>query len=143
MSQVQPNSGGVEMDGMREMTRVWRVVAVDEDNAHVFPWGSIQWLCDGQMFADAQQTFGYVRIEPGVKNPRHLHPNSDEVLLLLEGELQHSLGEESHQLLPGMAIHIPQGVEHDARNTGAVTARMVVAYPTSDRRVVMREEGQE
>jgi quercetin dioxygenase-like cupin family protein len=143
MSGTQPDGDSFEADGVRELARVWRVVSVDEGNASPFGWGSIQWLCDGQIFADAQQTFGYVRIEPGAKNPRHLHPNSDEVLLLLEGELQHSLGEESYQLLPGMAIHIPQGVEHDARNTGDVTARMVVAYPTSDRRVVMREEGQE
>jgi quercetin dioxygenase-like cupin family protein len=85
----------------------------------------------------------YVQIEPGRKNPRHHHPNSDEVLYLLEGELEHSLGNEVHHLEPGMAIHIPQGVDHDAYNGGRVTARMLVAYPTSDRRVVMREEGQE
>ena len=119
------------------------MVVATETEAHKFGWGTIQWLCSGQIFADAQQTFGLVSILPGQKNPRHHHPNSDEVLLLLEGELEHSLGDEMYRLTPGVAIHIPQGIEHDARNVGAITARMVVAYPTSDRRVVMGEEGEE
>lgn len=120
-----------------------RVMQVDDGAAHQFEWGSIQWLCSGQIFEDAQQTFGYVQILPGQKNPRHHHPNSDEMLIVIEGELSHSLGEEVYRLSAGMAIHIPQGVEHDATNHGVETARMIVSYPTSDRRVVMGEEGQE
>lgn len=138
--------GGNRHDGVTATTSggaVWRVGETDEGKAHPFPWGSIQWLCDGQMFPDAQQTFGHVQINAGAKNPKHLHPNSDEMLYLLEGELDHSLGDEMYHLTPGMSIHIPQGVEHDARNTGDVLARMIVAYPTSDRRLEMREVGQE
>ncbi len=119
------------------------VVAVDHDAANRTPWGYIQWMCSGTLFADAQQTFGYVEIEPGRKNPRHLHPNSDEVLYLLQGELDHSLGAAAHHLEAGMSIHIPQGVPHDAVNRGDCLARMIVAYPTADRQVVMCEEGQE
>lgn len=133
-------------DGKSEPTEslgTSRVTAIDDDAALRFEWGSIQWLCSGQVYDDAQQTFGHVRILPGQKNPRHHHPNSDEMLLLLEGELNHSLGGEIFRLTPGDAIHIPQGVEHDALNTGDTVARMIVAYPTSDRRVVMGEEGQE
>lgn len=120
-----------------------RVRGVDERLAERFDWGSIQWLCSGQLFADAQQTCGYVQIAPGRKNPRHYHPNSDEVLFLLEGELDHSLGDAVHHLVPGMAIHIPQGVEHDAANRGDRIARMVVTYPTSDRRAIVLEAGRE
>lgn len=122
---------------------VSRVSRVDIDLAQVFDWGSIQWLCSGDLFPDAQQTFGHVRILPGHKNPQHYHPNSDEMLLLLEGQLDHTLGDETFHLTPGMSIHIPQGVLHDAFNHGDSTALMIVAYPTSDRRVVMNEEGQE
>ncbi len=119
------------------------VVAVTHDPANAMPWGHMQWLCNGAMFADAQQTFGYVEINAGEKNPKHLHPNSDEVLYLLEGELDHSIGDESHHLTAGMAIHIPQGIPHDAANHGTTVARMIVAYPTTDRQVVMCEDGQE
>jgi len=119
------------------------MVAVSRDPANAMPWGYMQWLCSGALFADAQQTFGYVEINAGEKNPKHYHPNSDEVLFLIEGELDHSLGDAVFHLTPGMSIHIPEGVPHDAANRGPSTARMVVAYPTPDRQVVMCEEGQE
>lgn len=120
-----------------------RTMTVGVGDAMVASWGGIQWLCSGDLFPDAQQTFGHVEIKAGEKNPRHLHPNSDEMLYLIEGELLHSVGERVYHLKPGMAIHIPQGVEHDARNPTEITARMVVAYPTSTRRVVMLEDGEE
>lgn len=120
-----------------------RVIVTNDDDAMRFDWGSIQWQCSGELFDDAQQTFGFVQIKPGRKNPLHKHPNSDEVLYLLEGELIHSLGDERYHMTPGMSIHIPQGVEHDARNPTDQVARMLVAYPTSDRQVIMSEAGEE
>lgn len=120
-----------------------RVHYVDQSRAMAFDWGSIQWLCADQLIPDAQMTFGFVQISPGVKNPLHVHPNCDEVLYLIEGELDHSLDGEIHHLTPGAAIHIRQGVRHDARNNGSVTARMVVAYSSGDRQTEMLEAGQE
>ena len=114
---------------------------VNRANANNFDWGSIQWLISGELFPGANITFGFVEIEPGHKNPRHYHPNSDEILYLLEGELEHSVGDEVFHLTPGTAIFIPQDAEHDARSTGEQTARMVVAYPTGDRQAVMLEAG--
>src|SRR4051812_47358797 len=118
------------------------VVTVDHNPENRNPWGYMQWLCSGTLFGDAQQTFGYVELDPGRKNPRHFHPNSDEVLYLLQGELDHSLGDAVHHLEAGMSIHIPQAVPHDAINRGASVAKMLVAYPTADRQVVLCEEGQ-
>jgi quercetin dioxygenase-like cupin family protein len=116
---------------------------VDVDAANHFDWGTIQWLCSNEMFAGANLTFGYVQIEPGQKNPRHYHPNSSEVLFLIEGELDHSIGGEVLHLTAGMSIFIPQNAAHDAHNAGTTTARMVVAYPTGDRQIVMLEAGED
>ena len=118
-------------------------VTVNSDAENRMPWGYMQWLCSGAQFADAQQTVGYVEINAGAKNPKHLHPNSDEVLYLLEGTLDHSLDDAVYRITPGMSIHIPQGVAHDAHNPGTTTARMIVTYPTPDRQVEMLEVGQE
>jgi quercetin dioxygenase-like cupin family protein len=116
---------------------------VDSNAANQFDWGSIQWLCSNELFDEANLTFGYVQIEPGSKNPRHYHPNSSEILFLIEGELAHSVGSDVYDLTPGMSIFIPVNVEHDAINTGTITARMVVAYPTGDRQAVMLEAGED
>jgi quercetin dioxygenase-like cupin family protein len=125
-----------QMNGQSRYT-----ATTDQEKANKFAWGQIQWLISGELVPNANITFGYVEIESGRKNPRHVHPNSDEVLYLLEGELEHSVGDELFHLTPGMAIFIPQGAEHDALSSGAQTARMVVAYPTGDRQAVMLETG--
>ena len=120
-----------------------RIATVDAGQAMPFDWGSIQWLISGSQVADSRLTFGYVEILPGQKNAKHDHPNCDEVLYLIEGELQHSLGDERFPLRAGMAIHIPTGVPHDAINSGTSTARMVVAYSTDDRQTTTLDDGQE
>jgi len=112
---------------------------VNQQNAEPFDWGRIHWLISGELFSGAAITFGYVEIEAGCKNPRHYHPNSDEVLYLIAGELDHTIGTERYHLTPGTAIFIPQNAAHDAHNNGTETARMVVAYPTGDRQAVMLE----
>jgi quercetin dioxygenase-like cupin family protein len=63
------------------------------------------------------------------------------VLYVLEGEIDHSLGDEVHHLRPGMAIHIPTGTIHQAANTGAITARLVIAFSSGDRQAVMLDDG--
>ncbi|MBL8833380.1 MAG: cupin domain-containing protein [Rhodospirillales bacterium] len=114
---------------------------VARDKAMIADWGSIQWLVNREAFPTTGITFGYVEIEAGRKNPKHHHPNSDEVLYLIEGELEHSVGAESVRLKPGDVIYIPSNVPHDARNVGTCTAKMVVGYPTGERRIVMHEAG--
>lgn len=116
---------------------------VNGEAANHFDWGDIQWMCSNEQYENANLTFGHVQIKAGCKNPCHYHPNSSEVLFLIEGELEHSVGSEVFRLSPGMSIFIPQNVEHDARNVGTVTARMVVAYPTGDRQAVMLEAGED
>lgn len=100
---------------------------------------SIKWLFSGQTAPGAAQTLGYVAIEAGQKNPLHAHPNCEEVLYLISGELEHSLGEEVHRLKAGDAIRVPAGVKHDAKCVGTGPATMVVCYSVPDRQMVSYE----
>lgn len=106
-----------------------------------FAWGRLQWLCDAERMPDARQTFGVCELLPGRKNPRHFHPNCDEVLFLLEGEIEHTLGDAVYRLTPGALLHIPTATHHDARNVGPGIARMVIAYSAPDRQTVFLEPG--
>lgn len=115
----------------------------DAGAAATMPWGNIQWLITGQSVPGSNMTFGYVEIAAGAKNPLMLHPNCDEVLYLLDGELDHSLDGFDYHLTPGDAIHIPRGSKHDAINRGAVAARMVVAYDTGDRQIRILDGGKD
>lgn len=113
------------------------VARVDLEAAAEFGWGKIHWLVNRELSGNTEITFGIVEIAPGAKNPRHRHPNCDEVLYVMDGELEHGIGEDFVRLQPGTALLIPRDVPHDARNTGVVMARLVVSYSTGDRETVL------
>ena len=96
----------------------------------------IKWLFSGQTAPDAAQTLGYVVIEPGQKNPLHAHPNAEEVLYLIAGELDHSLDGAMYRLKAGDAIRVPAGAKHDARCVSREPATMVVCYSHPNRQIV-------
>jgi len=112
----------------------------DEVQPLDFPWGQITWLVSGGLGNSEAMTFGRVRIKPGQANPRHMHPNSEEILYLLSGELEHSLGDSVFRMAPGDVISIPVGVFHNARAVGSRDAEMVVVFSTPDRQMVLEEE---
>ena len=118
------------------MTSQTRVATADDTVAERFDWGTIQWLVSGKKLPDSQLTFGFVTIAAGARNVRHYHPNCDEVLFVIEGDLDHALGDEVFHLGAGSAIHIPTGIHHNAVNTGMTTAKVVVAYSTGDRQTI-------
>ena len=99
----------------------------------------IKWLFSGQTAPDTAQTLGYVVIEPGQKNPLHAHPNCEEVLYLISGELDHSLDGAVYHLKAGDAIRVPAGARHDAKAVGSEPAAMVVCYSVPNREMVSYE----
>ena len=73
-----------------------------------FDWGAIQWLCNGEIDPEAQQTFGLVYIHVGQQNPPHYHPNCEELIYVLSGECDHRLGEATIHLETGSAPASPR-----------------------------------
>lgn len=96
-------------------------------------WGSLNWLA-GNNIGNAQGvTVGRVTIKKGESNPRHSHFNCEEVLYLLKGRLEHSMGDEKVVLEPGDTLVVNTGVPHDAVSIGETDADMIVAYSSGDR----------
>lgn len=104
-----------------------------------FPWGRIAWIASRPLGNSTSMTFGRSTIFSGRQNPRHRHPNCDEILHLLSGRLEHSLGEQSFVLEPGDTIVIPVGTWHQARSIGAGDAEMVISFSSADRIAEMAE----
>ncbi|BCG60891.1 cupin domain-containing protein [Paenibacillus sp. URB8-2] len=99
-------------------------------------WGGIQWLYGQEIDPEAEMTFGMVYINAGESNPRHIHPNCEEVIFVLSGECDHTLGDEVFHLKPGMLLRIPQGVPHNATVTSWEPCRMIIAYSAGDRQTI-------
>lgn len=96
-------------------------------------WGNLTWLASREIGNVEDVTLGRVVIRRGHSNPRHAHPSCEEVLYLLAGKLDHSLGDETFRLEAGDTLSVPAGVFHNAVSIGEVDADMIVVYSTGTR----------
>ena len=110
--------------------------SMSEAETQSFPWGAIKWLMGQPIDPDAEQTFGTVYINAGERNPEHYHPNCEEILHVLSGTCDHTLGEEVYSMGPGDTVRVPAGVMHQAINTGWEPLRAIVSYSSGDRQTV-------
>ena len=96
-------------------------------------WGTLSWLASRQIGNAEGLTLGRVTIKAGKSNPRHRHPKSEEVLYLLNGRLNHTLGDKTITMSAGDVITIPPGIFHNAACIGAEDADMIVVYSQGTR----------
>jgi len=95
-------------------------------------WGRLVWIAN-RASSGIEATVGYVEIFPHTGNPVHRHHTCSEIMVVLEGTINHIVGEESVTLKKGDALLVPPGMRHGAINIGSTTARMIVAYDTGER----------
>ena len=57
----------------------------------------------------------FVRVMQGIEAPFHIHKNSDEMFIVLEGELYIDMKNESICLNKGQSYTVLAGTEHRAR----------------------------
>lgn len=96
-------------------------------------WGRITWLVSRSLHNSTTMTVGRVVIKAGHGNPIHRHPNCDEVLNVLHGQIEHTLGPAKFVLNPGDAISIPAGEWHNARALDGVDAEMLICFSSANR----------
>ena len=96
-------------------------------------WGSLTWLASKSLGNAEGLTVGRATIKPGQTNPRHRHPESEEVLYLLRGRINHTLDDKTITMSPGDVITIAPGLFHNASCIGTEDAEMVVVYSRGTR----------
>jgi quercetin dioxygenase-like cupin family protein len=67
-------------------------------------------------------------VPPNAGPPPHTHTKEDETMLVLEGELEVTLGEKTQTVKAGTFIHMPRGVPHNFKNRSDKPARMFLTY---------------
>jgi quercetin dioxygenase-like cupin family protein len=73
----------------------------------IFPGVGLKGVAGDQVFV------GHVTYEPGTTVKRHSHEHTEQVMLLLEGSLRMTIGEETRELRPGDVCVVNRGVEHE------------------------------
>jgi len=67
-----------------------------------------------------------VTIPPQGGPPPHLHPNVDEALYIVEGEVEVLLGDGTTRASAGALAFVPKGTVHAFKNVGTSPSRVVV-----------------
>lgn len=98
--------------------------------------GERRWFFGGGLHiwkATAEETGGAFllfedRMSHGKVTPLHLHPDSDETMIVLEGEILMHLDGEEHTVTAGGIASAPRGVPHAFRVSGANGARVLCLH---------------
>lgn len=69
----------------------------------------------------------YFEIAPGDNLGRHTD-SAEELLVILEGDMLASIGEEEQQLRKGSIALVPEMVPHDLKNVGTTTAKVLGVF---------------
>jgi quercetin dioxygenase-like cupin family protein len=114
-----------------------QLISAEETEKLDFDWGSLNWYASGALGNSSEVTVGSCRLKPGRSNPRHYHPNCSEILVVIEGEIRHTMadGTES-EMRPGDTVTVLPNVWHRATNIGPSEALLFIVFTSADRQVV-------
>lgn len=112
----------------------------DDLPTEVFEWGSIKWGVTADRQEGAPVTVGEVVINPTRGHALHTHPESDEVLYVIEGEGVQTVGDSGEfPVTGGDHIFVPKGIEHSTFNTGWRQLRLLAVYSPGGAEAALRE----
>jgi quercetin dioxygenase-like cupin family protein len=97
-------------------------------------FGSVHWVEREGDPPGAEMTIGVAVFDAGKSNVEHIHPNCEEAVYVLEGEVEHTLGGQRTTLLAGDLIIVPRGVPHQLLNRSGTPARCYIVFSSPDRR---------
>ena len=81
---------------------------------------------------------GQLTISAGASVTTHIHPDTEEAMMIVEGTLEAILGDEVVILGPGDTVLAPAGVKHGFVNRSSEPAKLMAAFPkTSFQRVAV------
>ena len=97
-------------------------------------WGSLTWYASGRLGNSERMTVGRCVIHPGAQNPRHSHPNCEEVLVVMQGTISHTIeGDKEVILQVGDTIRVPEDLPHRAVNLGTEDAILFIVFSSAYR----------
>ncbi len=88
---------------------------VDREPYAIFEGVGLRAIAGDQVF------LGRVTYDPGTTVARHSHEHTEQVMLVLDGSIEMTIGEETRELRAGDVCVVNRGVEHELHSAGGVT----------------------
>lgn len=90
-----------------------------------FDWGEIAWASRPQNTESKQLAILDVTIIPGMGHNFHRHPDQEEMIYVLDGEIEQWIEKEKKVLKAGDAVFINKGVVHASFQRGEKPAHLL------------------
>jgi quercetin dioxygenase-like cupin family protein len=108
-----------------------RFLPADDCETEILAGKSHYWYLKQGLGDSDSLAFVRARIIHGSGHPFHKHPEMDEIIYVLSGEMEQWIEEEKRILRPGDAVYIPKGVVHGCYNeSGALCEFLAVLTPS-------------
>lgn len=104
-----------------------KFVQADQAVRDSLDWGTMGWFSRPALTEGKQLVIIEVELQPGHGHDFHKHPEQEEVIYVLQGQIEQWLEKESQVLTPGDAIFIDADVVHASFNTFEKPAKLLVA----------------
>ncbi len=107
--------------------------AFKQDPILVMPGGGDEFTMVGSQFfhnvksKDTNGVFSVIEIvtPPGKGVSLHVHEREDELVYLLEGEIEVTLGDQTMKAVPGVMALLPRGIPHAFTSIGDKPSRLL------------------
>jgi oxalate decarboxylase/phosphoglucose isomerase-like protein (cupin superfamily) len=91
-------------------------------------WGTLKWMATPEHNDAERFSAGVVQLEPGKGHELHTHPDSEEILFVINGRGEQTVAGETRDIGPGEMVYVPAGVEHGTINTTWETLQLLAVY---------------
>lgn len=88
-------------------------------------WGSLAWFSSPAASNAANLVVLEVVLKPACGHDFHKHPNQEEVIYVVEGEIEQWIDQDKRALRPGDSAFIDQDVVHASFNVGDKNAKLL------------------
>ena len=72
---------------------------------------------------------GHLTVSPGSIVTTHIHPDTEEAMVIVEGSLEAILGDETVTVGPGDTVLAPAGVKHGFVNRTQEASKLLAVFP--------------
>ena len=92
---------------------------------------TLRWMCHPASTGARQLTVVEATLAPGKGHSFHQHPDQEEMVYIVSGQVEQWVGRERRILDPGDAAFMPAGTVHASFNAGDSDARLLAIFGPS------------
>ena len=101
--------------------------------AHSETWGAMCWLIEDRLVPSAGVSVARMTINAEAISPTHRHPNCNETIVLLFGNVTCIVDDQEYLIKVGDVVFVPRGSAHAIRNETNQAAVAMVSYSAGAR----------